>query len=362
MSLTLKKEGKSLRDPKAIPIVCPVRNEESLLPHFIRHHRGLGIRNFIFIDNGSTDSTAAIIEDAPDCTLIETHDNYVEAKFGATWVSEVLNTYASGRWGIYLDCDEFLIFPEMEQVELDAFIETTAEASGADSFWAMMIDTYPDGQWEEFNLSDDTSILDQVGCFDKDYVVRKPPVRPYESESPHAIEVLGGPRMRLEMPLERAQSRGWMTYAVAGQVDRFVDKVPMSLMPALARYWPSPKMAQYKNPLNLITPGFKYGYSHGSSNRNRAPSMLAVMHVKFCDDLFKNIDPNFAYHHHYQRGLERFRLSEALKTWGDRPMVYEGTRQYQGSASLLEHGLIGEAPAAVWTEGLPSFRTGLGAH
>ncbi|HLQ20323.1 MAG TPA: glycosyltransferase family 2 protein, partial [Tabrizicola sp.] len=40
--------------------VC-VRNEAARLPHFLRHHRALGVRHFLIVDNASSDGSATLL-------------------------------------------------------------------------------------------------------------------------------------------------------------------------------------------------------------------------------------------------------------------------------------------------------------
>ncbi len=341
-----------------IPIVCPVRDEIALLPHFIAHHRAIGVETFIFIDNDSKDGTTEYLLSEPGCIVYHTPDSFLESNYGTDWISELLHTHAAGSWAIYLDCDELLVYSQMESTPLAAFVSSYAQ-SGADCFFAIMVDLYPEGSWAGVSARTASgSILETMNRFDKDYIIRALPERPWRTHTERKLEVLGGPRCRLFSTLEREARRGWIDYMIAGQVDRFVDRVPISMMPALARWWPRPMSAIFKTPINHIGEGFRYPYPHESTNGRRAPVMLAVLHLKFSDELNARFDPMFSYTHHYQRGLERFRLAGALKKWPSGDLAYSGTRRYESSDSLLRCNIIGPAPARVWTDNLPSFRTG----
>jgi hypothetical protein len=88
-----------------------------------------------------------------------------------------------------------------------------------------------------------------MNCFDKDYIIRGAPHRPWATLYLDAIEVLGGPRCRLFSILEQDLRRGWVHYTFGSQLDRFVDKVPLSLMPMLAALWPRTQEAFFKTGL-----------------------------------------------------------------------------------------------------------------
>lgn len=341
-----------------IPIVCPVKNEIGLVGHFITHHRAIGVENFIFIDNGSTDGTTEFLLSEPGCTVYRTTESFVDANFGMVWITEVLRNSAHGQWAAYLDCDELLVFENMETQSLTSFVREYCTGD-IDTTFAVMIDMYPASDWSSISARTASSIAETLNCFDKDYIVRQRPDRPGRTRRPDAIEILGGPRCRLFSTLERDASHDWPYYMLAGQVDRFIDKVPIGLMPALARVWPRGMQALFKSPLNLIGDDFRYGYSHESSNHRKAGYLLGILHLKFCDELNARFDPQFSYDNHYRHGLERFQLAGALARHGSRPLTYSGTRKYTGSQSLAEQNLIGERPAAVWRDGLPAFRTGV---
>lgn len=340
-----------------IPVVCPVKNERGLLPHFIGHHRALGIENFIFIDNNSTDGTVDYLLSQPGCTVYHTSDSYEASHYAADWVSEVMRENFLGRWAIYLDCDELLVYEDMERTPLPMFIERYA-AGGADSFVAVMVDMYPDGPWKNVSAKSVSSISNVLNCFDRDYVIRRPALRPGRPQRPGAINVFGGPRCRLFSSLEQDANRGWLYYAFAGQIDRFIDYVPISAMPTLARVWPRGTMAFFKTPLNKIGADFAYPYSHESTNTRKAGSMLGILHLKFCDELNARFDPQFCYDHHYRHGLDSFRLAGALERWGNKSLRYAGTERYVSSLSLSNAGIIGE-PSAIFANGKAYYRTGL---
>jgi glycosyltransferase involved in cell wall biosynthesis len=340
-----------------MPIVCPVKNERNLLPHFLRHHRELGFERFIFIDNNSDDGTTDYLLGQSDCVVYHTTESFRLTRGGVNWISDLLNIHVRGDWGVYLDCDELLVYQDMETTSFSTYLRTYV-TDGVDSFYALIIDLYPDGPWTGISARASSSLLADMNCFDKDYVIRGQPHRPWVTLHPDAIEVLGGPRCRLFSILDRDLRRGWIHYGFAGQVDRFVDRVPLSLMPMLAAIWPRTHQAFFKTPVNLITENFQYGYTHESTNHQKAAAMLGILHFKFCDDLNARFDPVFSYHNFLQHGLERFQLARALRRWGRDTLTYSGTRHYKSSHDLSRYGLIGERPATAWTRDARFFRTG----
>ena len=63
-------------------LICVIRNEAQLLDKFIDHYRALGIKNFIFIDNESTDDSVATCQRKSnnDIAIFSTSEIYREAR------------------------------------------------------------------------------------------------------------------------------------------------------------------------------------------------------------------------------------------------------------------------------------------
>jgi hypothetical protein len=169
--------------------------------------------------------------------------------------------------------------------------------------------------------------------------------------------VLGGPRCRLLSDLDRERRRGAIQYTVDKQVDRFVDIVPLPLMPALARVWPREMPEQQKKPVNFVRPGFAYANSHASSNSREAGELVALLHFKFCHELQQRLACAAAEGNHHRRGLAHHQLDFALQRWGRRSLTYPGSRRYGSSRDLEAVGLIGPRPATLWKEGAREFVT-----
>ncbi len=127
-------------------VLCFVtlRNEAVRLPHFLDHHRKLGVDHFLIVDNGSTDGSADLLRSAPDVSLWHTSTSYKASRFGLDWVTWLQIRHGHGHWCLTLDADELMLYPHYETRSLQA-LGAWLDQQGQRSFGAMMLDLYPQG-------------------------------------------------------------------------------------------------------------------------------------------------------------------------------------------------------------------------
>lgn len=121
-----------------------IRNEAIRLPWFLEHHRRLGVRHFLIVDNASTDEGATLLADQDDVSLWSTGASYRASRFGMDWINALLAGYGSGHWCLTLDADELFDYPHSDTRDLYALTKNL-EAQGRESYGAMMLDLYPKG-------------------------------------------------------------------------------------------------------------------------------------------------------------------------------------------------------------------------
>ena len=122
-----------------------VRNEGARLPYFLDHHRALGVRQFLIVDNGSDDGSAAMLATQGDVSLWQTGAAYRDSRFGMDWLGALLRRHGAGHWCLTLDADEVLIYPDWQARDLRA-LTGWLDARGAPAFAAMLLDLYPKGR------------------------------------------------------------------------------------------------------------------------------------------------------------------------------------------------------------------------
>jgi hypothetical protein len=361
---TLKLEKVSTQpirfDATEVPVVCPIKNEIVLLPHFLRHYRRLGVKQFIFVDNGSNDGSFEFVESQDDCILFRTLDSFRDANYGMDWVNWLLTTYCQYRWCVFVDCDEFLLYRDCENVTLYEFCAELGHR-GFNTAFGVMIDTYPEGDFLSVQIKSDTDVFDQMGWFDTDYVLRRWPRRPWDPvPTGFHLQILGGPRCRLLSSLEVERRRGALFYTFCNQVDRVIERVPERGIPWLARMWPAEMPALQKQPINFVTEDFRFLINHGNTNQRYATDLVGLLHFKLCGELQRHLSDETIMANHYRKGLGHEHLRQAALKWGARSLKYEGSRKYRRSDDLATVGLIGPHVSALWAgSSRPAFvRTG----
>jgi hypothetical protein len=131
-------------DAEPFGVVCAVRNERTILPHFLDHYRALGVRAFYMVDNLSDDGSRELLAAQPDVVLYSTPTAYRASHYGVSWQVAVLGQHFLGRWAVVADADEFLIYPHWRPRPLETLIgELSAE--GAEAMALAMVDMYPPG-------------------------------------------------------------------------------------------------------------------------------------------------------------------------------------------------------------------------
>jgi hypothetical protein len=350
----LNRQG--LRLPSGVPLICPVRDEMTFLPAFLRHHRNLGVSQFLFIDNNSSDGTTDYLLAQPDCYIFHTADSYRESNYATVWINQIIEMLEVAGWLIYVDVDEHLVYQDVENVEIGKFCEAV-ERAGFDCVDAAMIDMYPSGSFLDLSIDPGQDLHEIMAWFDADYVFREWPKRPWDRRTGFLLQVLGGPRCRLLSDLDVEARHAGLFYTWANQVDRVVDRIPLKLVPLLAKVAPCEMPAQQKRPINFIRSGFRYMNSHIGTNGSVASQMTALLHYKFCGELKRRFEMK-SEGNHYRRGLGYMQLEDAVAAWPHSSLRYAGSCQLRTSADLLAVGLIGPAPSRVWTDAqIKSVRT-----
>ena len=176
--------------PGAILCFATVRNEVARLPHFVAHHRRLGVAQFLIVDNASDDGTREWLEAQPDVSLWATDASYKASRFGVDWLTWLMMRHGHGHWCLTLDADEVLIYPHWQTRDLRA-LTGWLDDNGRRAFPAMMLDLYPKGALADSPFRPGDDPLEVLCWFDHgNYTIAR-------QEPLGNLWVQGGPRARL---------------------------------------------------------------------------------------------------------------------------------------------------------------------
>jgi len=316
-----------------------MRDERLRLPSWLSHHRAMGIRRFVVIDNGSRDGTWEMLAAEPDVHAVRTDESYLQSGWGAAWLAEFHAKIAPGTWVLFTDADELLVYRGWPARPLDDLLAAAGE-HGANALFAFMLDMYPDGPLEAARPGADAGMMALAPCFDGDYVFRRPPVRPWQDAPAGAIEVLGGPRLRLLSTLDRERRTTWLHYFARGQIDRLLPLTPDALLPLLVRAMPKQMPALSKFPLVRAGEDIRYLNAHSCTGVRPYGENAVLLHYKFLGDFADRVAVECTRREHYRRGSEYLMYARLLRKHGHLDLRYGGTRRFSGADQLVELSLI----------------------
>lgn len=89
-----------------VALVCMIKNASYYIEVLIEHHRSLGVRHFLFIDNGSEDSTIEKLILYKDVTVIS--NKLPVAKYESKMRANIARRVIKGGWFLFVDSDELI--------------------------------------------------------------------------------------------------------------------------------------------------------------------------------------------------------------------------------------------------------------
>jgi TolA-binding protein len=162
------------------------RNESTLLPEFLRHHRNLGVRRFVFVDYMSSDDSSAILMNEPGVILYRCDDSFQLSSAGMRWKNELIERHGGGGWILHVDVDEMFIYPGWETTPLSRLTEYL-DGERMEALSAFMLDVFPRRMFDEAGAPTRHS---EHRCYDGDYAWMGLVTPPYRRPA-------GGVRARL---------------------------------------------------------------------------------------------------------------------------------------------------------------------
>ena len=121
--------------------MCLVKDAESLIKPFIDHYFSLGIKHIVFLDNGSTDNTIAVVKQHTSITILETRLPYKDYQF--LMKAYLVKRFAKNRWCLNVDIDEFFNFPFSDLIGIKGLLQYL-NTRGYTAVAAHMLDMFSD--------------------------------------------------------------------------------------------------------------------------------------------------------------------------------------------------------------------------
>lgn len=308
MSRTIEILKKPQHRDTPVPVFSMVRNEAYFLPHFLRHYRALGVREFWFLDDRSTDGTPDLIRAEPDCGLLASPLGYGDRvgslPFGTVVKTVVGQNLFRGRWSLLLDADEFLLLPS-------CFADFPSLALALDRQCALaarvvVLDFFPK----------------TLGCLD----AARPDASPFEvcpyfdplpveewrdGEDRRTVDRRQNVRFRMFQELRRR----------FGEIDALIDN------------YRHPQLTKY--PMLRWRPGTQ-AFEHSATHRPTDRVQIALAHFKFYPGFRARIADALATRAHWQASTEYRFLDIATRELADWSLCGPQSLRYEGEPGLME--------------------------
>ncbi|MEM8631171.1 MAG: glycosyltransferase family 2 protein [Pseudomonadota bacterium] len=287
--------------PGDVLLASTIFNEADRLPYFLRYYRTLGVRHFLFVDNGSDDGSGDYLTRQADVSVWSAQASYKRARFGMDWINGLLSSYAHGHWVLTVDADEFFVYPFADSRPIDALTDWL-EDSALRTFSAMLIDMYPQGPVDQAVCPAGTNPLEIAPWFDSgNYRISRN--RKYNN-----LWIQGGPR-------ERAFFHDQPKHAPS------LNKIP------LVRW---DRRYAYVQSTHMLLPR---GLNNTYDTRGGEKISGCLLHPKFLSDLPRKAEAEAVRAQHFAQGREYAAyadgLQEGLRLWTDWSERYANWRQLE---------------------------------
>lgn len=338
----------ALNLPDGAVAIVLVYNEMLRLPHFLDFHRRAGVQHFLVVDNASTDGSGEFLRAQPDVSYFPSAKPYRHYK--AAWRQLLADTYLNGRWALFSDADELLVFPGWPARPLSVFLDYCGQA-GYEGVFAPMIDMYSDRPLKSLTYEPGGAFLDACPYFDGDgYRLMAVCDRRRSLYPAPRWDIYGGARERLfSTPRRRAPNAldRWILRRVFGMGRRLPAGTPSRLLDRLFRRavrgsLPETAPLMSKIPLLRWRKGYRfYGGPHNLSEViTLAPDWAALLHFKYLPDFTEKADEAVARAQH-ACGAYHYKFRDTRKdVVMESGALYSGSRRFRGVEDLEMAGLM----------------------
>ncbi len=163
-------------------LICIVKDDLQRIEMSLKYYRQMGIKNFVYVDNMSTDGTFEYLLEQPDIDLYKCETPYTTQNREA-WINRIIAHYGFNHWYLCVDSDELFVYDNMEEISIEGYISKLGKKNRR--VRALLLDMY-----SKDAIFKDTENIQEYYCyFDCDT---------YTHKSTYKLEaVTGGPRQRV---------------------------------------------------------------------------------------------------------------------------------------------------------------------
>lgn len=147
--------------PDEVVLVALVRDGAYYLDAFFDHYRGLGIRHFVFFDNGSSDDTLARLQREKGTAILQSTLPW--GQFENEFRTHAARHYARDRWCLIVDMDELFDFEGRTEIGLSG-LTRYLRSQGYTGLMAQMLEMFPQAPLRQVATLPYPEVLKQF-CF-----------------------------------------------------------------------------------------------------------------------------------------------------------------------------------------------------
>lgn len=304
-----------------IVVFSVVADELYLLPHFLAHHRVLGVEQFLFYVDYSTDGTLEYLSAQDDCAIVTSPKAFgdpmifsargqkISQRFGIFCKTYFPSIFLKGKWVIILDADEFLFLPR-PSTSINDFVARLYE-NGLQSCRALMIDFFPNKLSELSDCDRSCSPFNLAPYFDA-HSVNWPnnTIRPINYDTSPTI------RNRIVDEQERREA------------------LPVEIVKKQKLNW------MYKSPITRWTPNTFYYHSHTSNHIQSDKVQVVLAHFKFYPGWGKKVSNAMRDKQYYRGSIKYQPLHYAYKYLQDWSLVASHSIRFVDTNDFINEGLL----------------------
>lgn len=312
-----------------------VLNERFFLEPLFSHYRGLGVGQFLVLDDGSTDGSREFIAAQPDCVLLTSSLRYgteirvrmpdgeiVAERAGILFKRVIPERFCRGEYAIYADADEFMILPP--QAPDFATLLPQLAGRGIDAVAASLVEFYP-ATLAELRGSPAPRTFDEILAL-YPYFDAVPLVRFRSGKGPKKINESASARLFARHGIHRPRPPSVL---LPGWINRRLPPLPG-------------RSATLKTPIVRWRDGVWLAETHRSNVRPTSEVLVTLAHFKFTHAWAQKIEEalrlrSFAGKSEKYEGYARLLQSMAK---GDGSFLGPDSRRYTGPHDLEQAGLL----------------------